>query len=61
MAKVITAKAAKELRDKSAKAEAKKLASQQKKHRGFTNHGQGVIPEQVWKNLPGKEKSSGPQ
>ena len=35
----------------------RKLASQQKQGKEFVNHGQGVIPEEVWKNLPGKTEA----
>ena len=59
MAKTPTANTVEKLLSQSEKAEAKKLESQRKKGKGFTNYGQGVIPEQVWKNLPGKEKSNG--
>jgi hypothetical protein len=33
----------------------KKIASQALQGKEFVNHGQGVIPESVWKNLPGKK------
>ncbi len=35
-------------------ADARKLAAQEKEGKTFENNGQGVIPEAVWKNLPGK-------
>lgn len=35
-------------------ADEKKAASQEKQQKDFVNSGQGVIPETVWKNLPGK-------
>ena len=37
------------------KAVEKKIASQAKQGKEFVNHGQGVLPEAVWKNLPGKK------
>lgn len=43
------------LQKQSERAEKKKLALQEKQGKGFENHGQGVIPEAVWKNLPGKK------
>lgn len=35
--------------------EDKKTVSQVKQGKDFENNGQGVIPESVWKNLPGKK------
>lgn len=59
MAKPATSKEAERLLEQSRLAEEAKLKSQQAKGKDFVNYGQGVIPERVWKNLPGKEKSSG--
>jgi len=36
---------------------ARKLAAQEKEGKTFEEHGQGVIPEAVWKNLPGKTEA----
>lgn len=47
-------KEVKKLQDQSLKAEDKKVATQAKLDKEFVNSGQGVIPETVWKELPGK-------
>lgn len=44
----------KKLRRQSLGADARKLAAQEKEGKTFEQHGQGVIPEAVWQNLPGK-------
>lgn len=44
----------KKLQEQSVAKEEKKLASQEAQGKTFVNVGQGVIPEAVWKNLPGK-------
>ena len=54
MARGLSESKAKKLQKAAAKAEAKKLESQKKQGKGFVNLGQGIIPESVWKNLPGK-------
>lgn len=54
MASAPTKEEVKKLTEQSEKAEAKKLASQQKQDKDFVNSGHGVIPEASWKNLPGK-------
>lgn len=54
MAHVPTEKEIKKLQDQSLKSDEKKLASQNKQGKEFVNSGQGVIPETVWKKLPGK-------
>lgn len=59
MAKPATTKEAERLLEQSRLAEEAKLKSQKEKGKDFVNYGQGVIPERVWQNLPGKEKSSG--
>lgn len=35
--------------------EKRRLQSEQNK--SFDNHGQGVIPEEIWQNLPGKKEN----
>ena len=54
MAQIPTEKEVEKLLEQSQKAEDKKLASQKKQGKTFVNNGQGVIPEPIWKNLPGK-------
>lgn len=43
-------------------AHANKLADQQKQGKDFVvpedGHGPGVIPEKIWKNLPGKKEQA---
>lgn len=55
MAKVPTEKEVAKLLEQTAAKDEKKLASQQAQGKDFVNNGQGVIPESVWKNLPGKQ------
>jgi len=54
MANVPTEAEIKKLQEQAEKADEKKKASQAKQNKGFVNNGQGVIPEAVWKELPGK-------
>lgn len=54
MAQAPTEKEVDKLLEQSQKADDKKVASQEKQGKDFVNNGQGVIPEAVWKNLPGK-------
>lgn len=54
MAKSPTEKEVEKLVNQSESQEQRKLASQEKQGKTFVNQGQGVIPETVWKNLPGK-------
>lgn len=42
------------LRIKSKKLEYKKFKKQTRQDKPFVNEGQGVIPERIWRNLPGK-------
>lgn len=46
----------KKLQEIAARAAAKKVESQNKQGKEFVDNGQGVIPESVWKNLPGKQE-----
>lgn len=39
----------------AAREENDKFREQQAQNKGFVNHGQGVIPEDVWTTLPGKK------
>ena len=59
MAKVPTESQVKKALEASEKADAKKLESQKKQGKGFVNLGQGVMPEKVWQNLPGKKAQDG--
>lgn len=38
-------------------AEIEKLEAQKQEGKDFVNNGQGVIPEDVWQNLPGKQEA----
>lgn len=42
--------------EETAQAEQEKLADQKKQGKSFENNGQGVIPEEVWQDLPGKKE-----
>jgi len=57
MANVPTEAEIKKLQEQAEKADEKKKASQAKQNKDFVNNGQGVIPEAVWKALPGKVES----
>lgn len=46
------------LKRQSRDADRRKIRSQKKHGKKFENHGQGVMPEEVWKNLPGKKEGS---
>jgi len=53
-----TAPSSDEVRDlqaQSAGEENEKARSQRELGKDFVNHGQGVIPEEIWTNLPGKK------
>lgn len=39
--------------------EEEKRKAQEAEDKEFVNHGQGVIPEEVWTNLPGKQEEQG--
>lgn len=54
MAQIPTKRESDRIVTKATAEDEKKLASQEKKSKTFVNNGQGVIPEAVWKNLPGK-------
>lgn len=56
MATVPTDQEAGKLQRKSRDAERKKKLTQKKHGKDFINNGQGVIPETVWQNLPGKKE-----
>jgi len=43
------------LRKQSRDAVSKKHRNQKKHNKSFVNHGQGVMPEVAWQNLPGKK------
>lgn len=54
MAVGITADNVELLQTQSKAEEDTKRAEQELEGKGFVNNGQGVIPEEIWKNLPGK-------
>lgn len=54
MANIPTEAEINKLLEQAQKADDKKLAAQEKQGKDFVNNGQGVIPEAVWKTLPGK-------
>ena len=58
MANIPTDAEVKKLLEQAQNAEDKKIASQEKQGKEFVNNGQGVIPEAVWKNLPGKTEGA---
>lgn len=58
MANVPTDQEVSKLKRKSRDAERKKTLTQKKHGKGFENNGQGVIPESIWQNLPGKQEGS---
>lgn len=55
MAQVPSQEQVSQLRKQSRDADSKKRRTQKKQGKDFVNHGQGVIPESVWQNLPGKK------
>lgn len=57
MAVVPTDEEIKTVQDETAKAEAEKLEAQKAEGKDFVNNGQGVMPEDVWQNLPGKKET----
>lgn len=56
MANIPTEKEVEKLLAKSEAQDKKKIKSQKKQGKDFVNNGQGVIPEAIWKNLPGKKE-----
>lgn len=57
MAYVPTEAEVKDLLAQAQEANDKKTESQQAEGKGFVNNGQGVVPEEVWKTLPGKTEA----
>lgn len=57
MANVPSKEEVKKLRRQSYDANRRKAKSQEKQGKKFINYGQGVIPETIWKNLPGKKEN----
>jgi len=55
MAKAPTKQEVEKLVAKATAQDEKKTVSQTSQGKEFVNRGQGVIPEAVWKNLPGKK------
>lgn len=47
---------ASKLKRQSRDADRRKVRSQKKQGKQFVNNGQGVIPEAVWQDLPGKQE-----
>lgn len=43
--------------EESKKAEQEKLEAQKAEGKEFVNNGQGVMPEDVWQGLPGKQEA----
>jgi len=56
VADIITDEQVSKLKQQSSDAERKKKLAQEKQGKDFINNGQGVIPETVWQNLPGKKE-----
>ena len=56
MANIPTEKEVEKLLAESETQDKKKTKSQKKQGKDFVNNGQGVIPEAIWKNLPGKKE-----
>ena len=56
MANIPTEKEVEKLLAESEAQDKKKTKSQKKQSKDFVNNGQGVIPEAIWKNLPGKKE-----
>lgn len=54
MAQIPNGRKVKKLLKKSTREDYKKSKSQIRQGKAFINHGQGNIPEKIWKNLPGK-------
>lgn len=55
MAQVPSEKEVKQTLEQSKKLEEDKRQAQKKQGKDFVNQGQGVMPEKVWQNLPGKK------
>ena len=55
MARILTDEEIKENLQIARKKERDKRSKQKAQGKDFVNNGQGVIPESVWKNLPGKQ------
>lgn len=47
-----------QLHKQSRDADSKKRRTQKKQGKDFINHGQGVMPERVWQDRPGKKTES---
>lgn len=57
MAQIPTKEESDKIVAKATAEDERKTASQKKQGKEFVNNGQGVIPEPVWKNLPGKQEA----
>ena len=57
MAQPISSDEAKDLILETERLENEKRADQEEQGKDFVNNGQGVIPEDVWQNLPGKKEA----
>lgn len=57
MATVPSEEEIKSTQAETAQAEAEKLEAQKAEGKDFVNNGQGVMPEEVWQNLPGKKET----
>lgn len=54
MATIPSSDKVRDLQAQSAGEENEKARTQRELGKDFVNHGQGVIPEHIWTNLPGK-------
>lgn len=57
MANVPSEQEVKTTLEESQKAEQAKLEAQKAEGKDFVNNGQGVMPEDVWQGLPGKQEA----
>lgn len=57
MAQVPDQNEVEKMQQASEQAEAEKRESQKQQGKEFVNNGQGVMPEDVWQNLPGKTEA----
>lgn len=58
MANVPSSDKVQKLKRQSRDADRRKARAQKKQGKEFVNNGQGVMPETVWQNLPGKQEGS---
>lgn len=58
MANVPSEEQVKATLDEAQKADQEKLEAQKQEGKDFVNNGQGVMPEDVWQGLPGKQEGA---